>query len=174
VLAGVIAASLAAIAVGLAMGGRYPGPEPGTPAANDPEHVLVLCGVVVLGWFVIALITPFAYLFNVVTLGGLLLPFILLERVYLALWPPPVPTDPGPAWDPDPAHHYAALEADPRSSERLLRDAYRRQALRHHPDLGGDLETMQRLNTAWEVLGDPARRREYDRLAAPPRGAGAG
>jgi curved DNA-binding protein CbpA len=47
-----------------------------------------------------------------------------------------------------------------------MRHAYRQLALRHHPDRGGDLRTMQALNGAWSVLGDPDRRQEYDRWAS--------
>ena len=31
---------------------------------------------------------------------------------------------------------------------------YKRLALKHHPDVGGDEETFKRLNAAWELLHD--------------------
>ncbi len=37
-------------------------------------------------------------------------------------------------------------------SSAELRRAYRAAALRHHPDRGGDLETMKRVNAAYERL----------------------
>jgi len=33
-----------------------------------------------------------------------------------------------------------------------LKDAYRKAALKHHPDTGGDLETMKKVNEAYELL----------------------
>ena len=48
-------------------------------------------------------------------------------------------------------------------SERALRSAYRRLALEHHPDQGGDEATMARLNHARDVLCDPVSRRNHDR-----------
>ena len=33
-----------------------------------------------------------------------------------------------------------------------IRDAYRELALRHHPDSGGSVETMRRLNEAYQLL----------------------
>ena len=44
--------------------------------------------------------------------------------------------------------------------------AYRALIRRHHPDRNPSpiaVTTTQRLNEAWEVLSDPARRAEYDR-----------
>ncbi len=49
------------------------------------------------------------------------------------------------------------------ASERVLRTAYRRLALEHHPDQGGCEETMARLNHARDVLCDPVSRRNHDR-----------
>jgi curved DNA-binding protein CbpA len=52
--------------------------------------------------------------------------------------------------------------------------AYRRRARSLHPDAGGtDVEEMARVNDAWRVLRDPARRAAYDTSSAvrePPSG----
>ena len=40
--------------------------------------------------------------------------------------------------------------------------AYRRLALEHHPDKGGDPDRFVAISTAYEVLGDEATRQEYD------------
>jgi hypothetical protein len=58
------------------------------------------------------------------------------------------------------------------ASAAEVRRAYLALARRHHPDrAGGSHERMRALNEAWETLGDPERRRRYDRsLAAPPAG----
>jgi curved DNA-binding protein CbpA len=50
-----------------------------------------------------------------------------------------------------------------------LRRAYRRMALDAHPDRradGAPADVMAALNEAWNVLGDPVRRAEYDRMLA--------
>lgn len=60
---------------------------------------------------------------------------------------------------------YAILGLDPRASAEEVRGAYRALAKRCHPDLAGPegLRAFQELQAAYEVLGDPARRRRYDR-----------
>lgn len=76
--------------------------------------------------------------------------------------------------------HYATLELAPGASQREIRAAFRRLARATHPDgHAGDpvLERrFKRVARAYEVLGDPARRRAYDerlssgRFAAPGSG----
>lgn len=41
--------------------------------------------------------------------------------------------------------------------------AYKKAAMKHHPDRGGDEETFKAVKEAYEVLSDPERRAEYDR-----------
>jgi curved DNA-binding protein CbpA len=61
--------------------------------------------------------------------------------------------------------YYALLGVAPGASEREIRLAYRRLALRYHPDLHperADAEArLKDLNEAYEVLGDPVRRARY-------------
>jgi hypothetical protein len=66
---------------------------------------------------------------------------------------------------------YAVLGVEPGADAASMRRAYLALARRHHPDAQGDLPTaqrisaedaMRRVNEAWAVLGDPARRRAYD------------
>lgn len=74
-------------------------------------------------------------------------------------------------------NHYAALEVATTATQREIRAAYRRLARATHPDgHGGDVALERRFKKvarAYEVLGDPARRRAYDnrlttgRFAAP-------
>src|SRR6266545_2204076 len=63
-----------------------------------------------------------------------------------------------------PVTHYEVLGVAPTASAPEIKQAYREQARRHHPDLGGRDDTMERLNRAWATLGDPARRRAYDNV----------
>src|SRR5271165_2749743 len=48
--------------------------------------------------------------------------------------------------------------AKPETIER----AFRRMAMRHHPDRGGDKTKFEQMMRAYEVLSDPARRAKYD------------
>lgn len=69
---------------------------------------------------------------------------------------------------------YEVLQVHPRAESKVIRAAYRALARKHHPDIGGDPSRMIALNDAWDVLGDPARRAEYDALRAGAVGAPAG
>ncbi len=72
---------------------------------------------------------------------------------------------------------YAVLGVGRGASPDEIRGAYRRAALRSHPDLHpGDAsaaERFKRVQLAYEVLGDPGRRAAYDSLPAPTRVAAA-
>ena len=54
------------------------------------------------------------------------------------------------------------LPTDPgeRLTLRQIRDAYRELALTHHPDSGGSLESMRRVNEAYQLLKELYRRRD--------------
>jgi curved DNA-binding protein len=56
------------------------------------------------------------------------------------------------------------------SSEKEMKQAFRKLARKHHPDVNpGDKKAEARfkeVNEAYEVLGDPAKRRKYDELGA--------
>ncbi len=62
------------------------------------------------------------------------------------------------------ATYYELLGVAPDAPTPAIRDAYRRAARAHHPDRHGDQASarMAEVNQAWQVLGDPVRRREYD------------
>lgn len=57
---------------------------------------------------------------------------------------------------------YEILQVDRRADPEVIQAAYRALARRHHPDMGGDPVRMVAINEAWDVLGDPTRRRGYD------------
>jgi curved DNA-binding protein CbpA len=60
---------------------------------------------------------------------------------------------------------YRTLGIPREASARQVRDAYRRLARRHHPDVADDrqaTERMQRINRAWQTLSSPDRRARYD------------
>jgi DnaJ-class molecular chaperone len=66
--------------------------------------------------------------------------------------------------------HYATLGLHRTCTDAQIRTAYRLLAKQQHPDMnGGTREAVaqtQALNAAYEILSDPARRREYDRELA--------
>lgn len=64
--------------------------------------------------------------------------------------------------------YYEVLQVHPRAHPAVIRKVYHvlMRDLKHHPDLGGDVEMAQLINEAYSVLSDPARRAEYDRFRA--------
>ena len=71
--------------------------------------------------------------------------------------------------------HYELLGVSPHATQEEIRRAYHRQARRHHPDANPGAEPgrrfrMAEINAAWEVLGNPEKRRAYDRsIGTTPR-----
>src|ERR1700682_2248590 len=80
--------------------------------------------------------------------------------------------------------YYATLGVSKTATAKELKQAYRKLARKHHPDVnqgdkGGADAKIKEINEAYEVLGDPAKRKKYDELGANWRqyeqaGAGAG
>ncbi|KAF9459578.1 hypothetical protein BDZ94DRAFT_1284340 [Collybia nuda] len=57
---------------------------------------------------------------------------------------------------------YDLLEVPPNASESELKKAYRKKALRLHPDKGGDPELFKEVTHAYEILSDADKRSIYD------------
>lgn len=57
---------------------------------------------------------------------------------------------------------YRVLQVDPSANPLVIQAAYRVLAQIFHPDVSGDDAEMKRINAAWEILGDPRRRKQYD------------
>jgi curved DNA-binding protein len=79
--------------------------------------------------------------------------------------------------------YYSTLGVTKASTEKEIKQAYRKLARKHHPDVNpGDNAAeakFKEINEAYEVLGDPEKRKKYDELGANWRayeqaGAGAG
>jgi DnaJ-class molecular chaperone len=59
---------------------------------------------------------------------------------------------------------YQKLSIPKSSTPEQVKKAYRKAALKHHPDKGGDEETFKDICGAYEVLSDPEKRELYDRF----------
>ncbi len=63
--------------------------------------------------------------------------------------------------------YYKILGIDRKASDKEIKQAYRRLARKHHPDLNPDDKEAEsrfkEINTAYQVLSDPEKRKKYDR-----------
>merc|ERR1719171_1758559 len=64
--------------------------------------------------------------------------------------------------DVDTTKFYKLLEVDKNANE--IEKAYRKLAIKHHPDKGGDPEKFKEITRAYEVLSDSQKRESYDRF----------
>jgi DnaJ family protein A protein 2 len=67
-----------------------------------------------------------------------------------------------PKKDVDTNKFYDLLGVKKNASTDEIKKAFRKLALKHHPDRGGDKEKFQELNLAHETLTDPEKRQLYD------------
>lgn len=73
-----------------------------------------------------------------------------------------------------PGHHHEQEEADTEKLYKTLniakdatgndiKKAYRKMAMKHHPDKGGDANVFKEISKAYEILGDAEKRALYDK-----------
>ena len=66
--------------------------------------------------------------------------------------------------------YYPTLGVAKTATDKEIKQAYRKLARKHHPDVNpGDKAAeakFKEINEAYEVLGDPAKRKKYDELGA--------
>ncbi len=63
-------------------------------------------------------------------------------------------------------NYYRILQVDPEAEPEIIEAAYRRLVRMYHPDLNNSADAttrMQDINAAYDILGDPTRRAQYDR-----------
>ena len=72
--------------------------------------------------------------------------------------------------------YYKILGISKNSSPDDVKRSFRELAHKHHPDKGGDAEKFKELNEAYQVLGNPEKRKQYDQYGTTfdNMGAGAG
>lgn len=58
--------------------------------------------------------------------------------------------------------HYQTLGVAKTATADEIKKAYRKLASKHHPDKGGDTAKFQEIQTAYDILSDDNKRREYD------------
>src|ERR1041385_7093334 len=66
--------------------------------------------------------------------------------------------------------YYETLGVSKTATEDEIRSAFRKLARKYHPDVAKDKkvaeEKFKEINEAYEVLGDPEKRKKYDQLGA--------
>ncbi len=69
----------------------------------------------------------------------------------------------GPKKDVDTQKYYDLLGVSKKATQDEIRKAFRKLALKAHPDKGGDPAKFQEINVAYETLSDPEKRDIYDK-----------
>lgn len=62
--------------------------------------------------------------------------------------------------------YYNILGVSKDASPDELKAAFRKKAHEHHPDKGGDAEKFKEYNEAYQVLGNPEKRKQYDQFGS--------
>jgi DnaJ family protein A protein 2 len=61
---------------------------------------------------------------------------------------------------------YARLKVDRNADPETIKKAYRKLAVNHHPDKGGDEEEFKKITQAYEILSDENKRHIYDQTGS--------
>ena len=64
--------------------------------------------------------------------------------------------------------YYKVLGVESNSSPDVIKKAFRKLSLKHHPDRGGDAEDFKKINEAYSTLGDVEKKRIYDMQKSNP------
>ena len=60
--------------------------------------------------------------------------------------------------------YYDVLGVEQNASDEEIKKAFRKLAVKYHPDHGGDEEKFKEISEAYETLSNPEKRKEYDQL----------
>lgn len=69
--------------------------------------------------------------------------------------------------------YYSTLGLQRNASEDDIKKAYRKMAMKHHPDRGGDEKTFKQVSEAYEILSDPQKKQMVD-MGVDPKAQQAG
>ena len=58
--------------------------------------------------------------------------------------------------------YYELLGVQPNATPIEIKKAYRKLAMKHHPDKVGDVEQFKKIQTAYDTLSDPEKKQQYD------------
>lgn len=58
--------------------------------------------------------------------------------------------------------HYQTLGVNRDAEQKEIKTAFRKLAMKHHPDKGGDENEFKKIQAAYDTLSDPDKRAEYD------------
>lgn len=66
--------------------------------------------------------------------------------------------------------YYKVLGVDKNASQDEIKKAFRKLSLKNHPDKGGDAKKFKEINEAYQNIGDPDKRKQYDMKGQMPSG----
>ena len=69
---------------------------------------------------------------------------------------------------------YDILGVSENSTQEEIKKAYRKKAVEHHPDKGGDEQVFKKISEAYDTIGDENKRRQYDAQKNNPFANGGG
>lgn len=69
----------------------------------------------------------------------------------------------GPRGEVDNEEYYKLLEIPKSADQAEIKKAYRKAAMKHHPDKGGDEATFKAISEAYDVLSNPEKKELYDK-----------
>jgi len=71
-------------------------------------------------------------------------------------------------------NYYSILGVSENATQEEIKKAYKKLAVQHHPDKGGNEETFKKISEAYDTLGDGQKKQQYDMQRNNPFGGGEG